>query len=490
MDTTTLPRRADSRPGLQRALSALTGLPGRDLMARLSLTAGAWVVGLIVTLLIVLTVAVPVDPRSTSLHTTLSTANACIAILAAFLIHGRFRRHRRFQDLLLSQGLILLGLAGLGLAWAADFTDDPALSRLLIWIPLLVRALGAVLIAIASFAPARWISPRSYRWRTLWVPLAIGIGAAAVLFALRYQLPPIVESTDPAATPEILAGHPLLVLTEGAAAVLLLGASVAFGLQAARQEDPLFRLLGPAFAFLGFARINFLLYPTVTTQWVYSGDALRAACYGVLLFGAFREVQQYWSAQTKIAVLDDRRRLARELHDGVIQELAFIRTEAAGLAHTQPLAVQVVSAADRGLDEARAALQALGTSTDEPLSVTLHRAAREVAKRYGIGLEVDLDDGVEVTHDQKHALMRITREAVSNAARHGKCKRAVLRLRTDGQARLLVIEDDGRGFDIEEVVPTASGYGLVSMRERAQALPGDLWLDSRPGSGTTVNVRW
>lgn len=490
MDTTTLPGRRSSRLAFRRALLTVTRLSGTDLPDRLGLTGGAWAIGLLVTALILFSPAVTVDSRSTSLHLTLSTANACIAILAAYLIHGRFRRHRRFQDLLLSQGLILLGLAGLGLAWAGDFTEDAALGRLLIWLPLVVRALGAVLIAIASFAPGWWISPTSFKWRTVWVPLAITAAATAVLFVLRDALPAIVESTDPVAKPEILAGHPVLVVTEGTAAVLLLVASVAFGLQAARHEDPLFRLLGPAFAFLGFARINFLLYPTVTTQWVYSGDALRAACYGVLLFGAFREVQQYWTAQSKIAVLDDRRRLARELHDGVIQELAYIRSEAAELSHTQPIAVQVVSAADRGLDEARAALQALGTSTDEPLSFTLHRAAREVAKRYGIGLEVDLDDTVAATHDQKHALMRIAREAISNAARHGGCSRAVLRLFSDHDKRILIVQDDGQGFDLAEAAGSAGGYGLVSMRERAQALPGTMAIDSKIGAGTTVRVQW
>jgi signal transduction histidine kinase len=311
-----------------------------------------------------------------------------------------------------------------------------------------------------------------------------------VLLLVRAQLPAVVEDSPAAPPPGLLSGHPALIVTEGIAALLLLVASVAFGLQATRQEDPLFRLLGPAFAFLAFARIDFLLFPSVYTQWVYSGDALRTACYGVLVYGAFREVQQFWSAQSEVAVLDDRRRLARELHDGVVQELAYIRLAASGLTDTQPIALQVVNAADRGLDEARAALQALGNASDEPLAHTLQRAAREVSARYGIGLEVELDDAVEVTQDERHALMRITREAISNAARHGQCTRVVLRLRADHRRRTLEVEDDGVGFDIEEVVPNANGYGLVSMRERAQALPGDLWLNSRPGSGTTVHVRW
>lgn len=490
MDPDMLRYRTDVRSLVGRASRSVAPVLGGDLGNRLRLTAGAWLVGLLVTALIVLTPPVRVASNTASLHLVLSTADACIAVFAAYLIHGRWRRGRRFQDLLLAQGLILLGLAALGLAWAMDVGLDAELRRVALWLPLVVRALGAVLIVIASLSPASWVSPRSYRWRTLWVPLLIAGVTAVVLLLAREELPPVIRDSPTAPLPDKLAGHPALLATEGLAALLLLVASVAFGLQATRREDPLFRLLGPAFAFLGFARINFLLYPTVYTQWVYSGDLLRTACYGVLVYGAFREVQQFWKAQSDVAVLEDRRRLARELHDGVVQEFAYIRLAAAELARTQPLAQQVVNAADRGLDEARAALQALGSASDEPLAHTLQRAAREVTARYGIDLDLELDDTVEATRDQRHALMRITREAISNAARHGECSRVVLRLAADHQGRALEVEDDGVGFDIEEVVPHANGYGLVSMRERAEALPGELWLSSRPGSGTTVHVRW
>jgi signal transduction histidine kinase len=489
MDTDILQSRRYPRPFFHRASGMVAGLDVREVASRLALTAGAWGVGLIVTALIVISPVVIASSRSTSLHLVLSTVDACIAILAAYLVHGRWRRSRRHQDLLLAQGLILLGLAGLGLAWGSDTAEDPALSRFAIWLPLVVRALGALLIVVASIVPAQWTSAGTDRWRTLWVPVGIGAVAFAVLFAFRGMLPAVLDTTVLTVQPAILTGHPALVGTEGAAALLLLVASVAFGLHASRDEDPLFRLLGPAFAFLGFARINFLLFPSLYTQWVYSGDALRTACYGVLLFGALREVQQFWHAQSQVAVLDDRRRLARELHDGVVQELAYIRSEAADLARTQPIAVQVVNAADRGLDEARAALQALGSTSDEPLGHTLHRAAREVSARYAISLEVELDDRVDATHEQKHALMRITREAISNAARHGRCNRVILRLTAEEQGRMLVVEDDGVGFD-GAIAMQANGYGLVSMRERAQALPGALSILSRRGGGTTVGVRW
>jgi signal transduction histidine kinase len=188
-------------------------------------------------------------------------------------------------------------------------------------------------------------------------------------------------------------------------------------------------------------------------------------------------------------VLDDRRRLARELHDGVVQELSYIRNEAHALPHEDGLRERILTASERGLDEARAAVDALGRSPDEPLGYVLHRAARQVADRYGARVVVELDDAVDAAPAQRHALVRITREAVSNGIRHGRAECVRIRLASDSGANSLVVHDDGKGFD-EETVASATGYGLTSMRERATALPGRFTITSSPGDGTTVEVTW
>ena len=92
--------------------------------------------------------------------------------------------------------------------------------------------------------------------------------------------------------------------------------------------------------------------------------------------------------------------------------------------------------------------------------------------------------------DLRHALVRITREAVSNAIRHGGAQRVCVRLVREGDYRRLVVQDDGRGFDPATVGRTGTGYGLTSMQERARALHGSFVIDSAPGRGTTVAVTW
>jgi signal transduction histidine kinase len=253
----------------------------------------------------------------------------------------------------------------------------------------------------------------------------------------------------------------------------------------------LLRWLGPALALAGFARVNYLLFPSLYTDWLYTGDLLRTASYVVLAVGAAREISRYWAAQAHVAVLDDRRRLARELHDGLVQELVYIRSEAHGLSgEHEGLPQRIIGACDTALDEARSAIEALGRQSDEPLGFVLHRAARQVAERYDEPrIVVDLDDSLHVDQRQLHALVRITREAVSNALRHGGARSLFIQLSHEDGTRRLVVQDDGCGFDASRL-SDSTGYGMTSMRERAEALPGTFRLDTAPERGTIVEVTW
>jgi signal transduction histidine kinase len=113
-----------------------------------------------------------------------------------------------------------------------------------------------------------------------------------------------------------------------------------------------------------------------------------------------------------------------------------------------------------------------------------------MVERYGGRLVVDLDRSITATPEQRHALVRITREAVSNAVRHGKADSIRLRLFSEHGRRLLLVEDDGTGFDATTPSGPTDGYGLTSMRERALTLPASFAIDSVPGRGTVVGVAW
>lgn len=483
-----------ARPGRDRdPASATRG--STDPNPAPALTVAGWGVGILVTVMVVGTPLLLPAYRNPSAHLVLDTADTCVALLVAYLLYGRFARSKRLQDLLLAEALLLLALAGLGMTLLLGLLSGYPPGTLDVWLPMGLRGGAAVLVLVAAFAGDRVVTGWTRRGQL--VPWAVVALATAFLWLLRDRLPVAVSEQQSATVQRpLLTEHPLMFVVWALAATCFLVASVVFTRQVVQNQgartDHLLMWAGPAFALAGFARINYTLFPSLYTGWLYTGDLLRTASYVLLLVGATREIRQYWSAQARVAVLEDRRRLARELHDGVVQELGYIRIVTHGLSEVPEDARRgLLASCDRALDEARAAVDALGRSPDEPLSQVLHRAARQVAERYGARVEVDLDASITTDAEYRHALVRITREAVSNAIRHGQvgCVRLGLWRDPDGRHRL-VVSDDGRGFDPQATRAAATGFGLTSMTDRALALGGSVDITSEPGKGTNVEVRW
>lgn len=456
------------------------------------LTLAGWAGGLATSALILGTPYLVFAYHNPSLHLVLDSFDGFVALLVAFLVYGRLQRSGRLQDLLLLQSLLLLGVAGLATAVLVDVQGDGGPGTLDVWAPLSLRVAAALLIAVAALMGVGSSEPA--RWRPVHViaPLGLVVAGLLALWVFENRLPhALVGAGPPSVESPAILGHPLLLSVQGIAAACFVIASIAFTVQAVRREDELMRWLGPACALGAFARLNYLLFPSLYSDWLYTGDLLRTGCYLLLLVGAGREIREYWQAQTATAVLEDRRRLARELHDGVIQELTYIRGEALAMPAEADRSARVVDASERALDEARAAVHALGLAGREPMGSLLHRAASQVTDRYHADLDLDIDNSVAVPPEHQHALMRITREAVSNAVRHGRSSRINVRLHQDASGRHLVIEDDGRGFDVPSTVDSGSGFGLTSMRERAEALPGgSLSIEASQGAGSVVRLTW
>jgi signal transduction histidine kinase len=235
------------------------------------------------------------------------------------------------------------------------------------------------------------------------------------------------------------------------------------------------------------ARLNYFVFPSQYTDYVYTGDLFALAFHLVLLVGAARQIHAYHRDLAQMAVMEERRRIARDLHDGLAQDLAFIVSQSRGSSAAARLD-QLASAAERALDDSRAAIAALTRPLDEPLDAALARAADEAAHRYGARASLQLEPRVDVAAPLREAMLRVAREAIANATRHGGAKIVTVSLSRGADLRM-AIADDGCGFDAS-APPRRSGggFGLISMRERVEAVGGTLTVDSAAGRGTTLEA--
>ncbi|HEV2070791.1 MAG TPA: ATP-binding protein, partial [Acidimicrobiales bacterium] len=131
------------------------------------------------------------------------------------------------------------------------------------------------------------------------------------------------------------------------------------------------------------------------------------------------------------------------------------------------------------------AIEALSDDFEQPLADKLRQAAEDVVTRAGATVDLDVESAAPVSMTARDALVRVVREATTNAVRHGHAGSVVVRVATDYGDVHLTVTDDGRGFDPARV---RSGFGLQSMRQRVEALGGSLHVTSAPGSGTSVEV--
>ena len=203
-------------------------------------------------------------------------------------------------------------------------------------------------------------------------------------------------------------------------------------------------------------------------------------------------------AQTRrLAALEERQRLARELHDSVSQVLYSIglagHTALTYLEQDPDQSVEpmryVLSLADAGLAEMRALIFELRPDSLEKdgLVVALTRQAAALRARHELEVETELCEEPDLPLDAKETLYRIAREALNNVVKHAQASGVVIRLQDLRDEAQLVVQDDGIGFDPQREYP--GQMGLNSMRERAAELRGALEIESVAGKGTCLRVR-
>ncbi len=412
----------------------------------------------------------------------LEATAALIGLFTVVPLIGRFRESGSAADLGLAAAMAFLVFANFCYSvvpLASGLTPD---YRFTTWAALLCRLLGAALFAVSSFLPTTGLARPQLVVRRV----AAGLFVLLVVIGLSVRMfrdhlpaglnPPPLTSVAPSFDVPVISALQVFALAFYGLAALGLAR------RSRRSGDELYAWLSVGMALACCAALNYVLYPSLYSNWLYTGDGFRLAGGLALLTGAVREIRRYWLEATKLAVLEERRRIARDLHDGIAQELAFIGRRARRLDADGSQPIQ--AAADRALAEARRTLAILSRPLDEPLTQVLAYTVEVAGARGSTPVELRMDESIVVTPEVREVLTMIAREAVTNAARHAEASVIVVEV-SRGPETTLLVRDDGRGFHADEPV---RGFGIQIMRDRAAAVGAAFRLATEPGRGTTVEV--
>ena len=208
----------------------------------------------------------------------------------------------------------------------------------------------------------------------------------------------------------------------------------------------------------------------------------------VRLVEELKETQQKLQ---ELAVVEERNRLARDLHDSVKQQVFAISMQlsAARTALSQDdKAYPSVAEAERLAQQAGAELTTLIHQLRPPslerksLTDAVREHVREWMRQNNIETELSIED-VSVSLNVEQALFRVLQEALANVARHSKADKVLVSLNSENDNVILVVEDNGIGYDAERIT---RGIGLDSMRERLEVVNGELEISSQKSKGTRV----
>ncbi len=203
------------------------------------------------------------------------------------------------------------------------------------------------------------------------------------------------------------------------------------------------------------------------------------------------------SARSQLSVEDERKRVARELHDGIAQELAALRVRLrlARVAPDRHLREQILEDVGDGIGDAIEELRRVARGLRPPalemlgLATAIESYARPVAEAAGMAVDLVAEDVSGLMPPETElALYRVLQEALSNIVRHSGAASVRIRMHRDGAGVRLSIRDDGKGFDVGRTGREKGGLGLFGMEERAAAVGGRLDIVSARGRGTRVDV--
>ncbi len=390
--------------------------------------------------------------------------------------------------------------------------------QLPVWVSGVVRLGVSGVLMVSGMAAIMGIyGGTRRRFRTVFVPV-IGITAVTLLvYPFRHLLPNLIEPQGLEALVKAPSEFPLLPGFTGLAlaTVVIIVTSLVAGVLLYRitwarggPASDAFTAMG--LVILAVAEVQYALWPSVYSNLVTISDMMRLVAFTVLLAGAFadqrsdlRALRSAYTALDRMrvneaerATLEERARLAREIHDGLAQHLWFAKLKFERLSSTlsepdQPLAGEVTEALDAAIIEAREALVTMRSSLDEdvPFADMLVRTMDDFEDRSDLRVEFTASTGIPSTLAPRVQveLLRIISEALNNVRKHADATTVrVVAEASDGEL-LITVTDNGRGF--AQVEAFDQGMGLQGMRERARLIGGYLEVRSEISGGTTIEVR-
>ncbi len=386
------------------------------------------------------------------------------------------------------------------------------------WVSGLVRISVSGLFMMSAVAAFMGIYGGSKRrFRMVFLPVAVIVGITLVVYPFRDLLPDLIEASGLAALLAEPGEFGVLPGFTGVALALvvmtvtgLLAAIVLYRFTWARggPTSDAFTALG--LVILAVAEVQYALWPSVYTNLVTISDIMRLVAYTVLLAGAFadqrsdlRALRSAYMALDRMrvneaerATLEERARLAREIHDGLAQHLWFAKLKFERLSSTlseddRPLADEVTNALDAAIIEAREALVTMRSSLegDVPFADMLVRTVDDFEEASGLRAEFIAATGIpsSLAPRVQVELLRIVSEALNNVRKHADATLVRVRAEVADGELTVTITDNGRGFAQAEAFDR--GMGLQGMRERARLIGGSLAVASEISGGTTIEVR-
>jgi signal transduction histidine kinase len=492
------------------------------------------VFGIVVGLVTVLSVALLLAPGPATvivapgLDVAVNMAATIVAVCLAGIAWARYRegdqapalfRASAFLALAVTNSIILvLVLLGIDREFGLSI-EAPGQAPAYTWT--LARGATAVLLLLSALAARqRW---QDVRWplAVLFLPSLLVVVTFALLPAWEGLLPPV---TGPGALIDLidLIEHRRLpdVLPALSGLLAALQMFVAFVFAAgALVYVRLYRRdgrVGDAFLAAGlvvaaFSQEHFALYPVVYTSVVTAGDGLRVLFSAILLVGLAAEVRADLAAlrganlelerlrdvEVARAALEERARLAREVHDGLAQDLWFAKLkqgrqlQVADLpAEAEQLGQEVSDAIDSALAEARQAVMAMraGAHGESSLAEVLERYVDDFGDRFGLQAEFAAPTTAvpRLPARTEAELLRIVQEALNNVRKHADATVVWVTAQADEDRLHIDVVDNGRGFDRAAV--GSGSFGLQSMRERAELIGAAFTVTSAPQDGTRVEV--